>query len=62
MALYIILNKAVSSYARLKLKIADDVLIQLLAEVTGTNTAKLMRELQLKGDIGILAEVIFKLC
>ena len=60
-SLYIILNKAVPDYARLKLRVADHDLIQLLAEVTGTNVAKLMRELQAKGDIGFLAEIILNL-
>jgi DNA ligase-1 len=58
-SMYLCLNKISPDYEGLELGIGETILFKALAQATGRTLDKLKSEMHSKGDIGLVAEVIF---
>jgi DNA ligase-1 len=59
-SIFMLTNKVAPDYDNIELGIGDTVLFKALGEATGCTLAKLKAEFQIKGDIGLVAEVNIK--
>lgn len=60
-SVYLCLNRLAPEHEGIELGIGELLLMKALAQATGRTTDKIKAEVAVKGDLGLVAEVVLKL-